>query len=873
MYLLTPIKAYLRYFVLVLALFSSIPSSGQAPAGAYGWQHGGGVQSGMGVQGGAGLQGSAMATPYGTPAVPSGSQLLGSSIPSITGADPHPNVYWDPTRAYGQGFPAVQPNFRGLDGTDFRYYARPTNREVTEFQEYVFQSTGRFLNIFGQELFVGVPSTFAPLDRVPVTPDYLIGPGDELIIKGWGQVNIDYRAIVDPNGTINIRGIGAIPISGVAYKDVERHLKSAIGRVYQNFELNVSMGNLRAVQIFVVGQARRPGSYTVSSLSTVVNALFAAGGPSPRGSMRNVQLKRAGTTVVEFDLYDLLVKGDKSKDIRLLSGDVIYVPPVGNQIAISGSVNNPGIYEIKANVDLQSALKLAGGLSNTADGKKVYLERIFERRVRHVEEILLSDDGSSKSLQAGDIIKVLAVLPRIDNAVTLKGAVARPGRYVWREGMRVRDLIPGAEVLGSAQAWMRRNNIVREIDSINLRETRLEDRRIDSLSQRGLECEEGETNGKAVGIDSEKKIDGGVAAKNSLLCRDRPRESRSIKGADGKIIARPEDDVRDPSRWRSRGRVIADEWRPFADAINWDYAAIERLNPDTLETQLIPFNLGLAVLKGQPEHNLRLMAGDILTIFGINELAVPIAKQTKFVKLEGEIKAPGVYQILPGETLRQLISRIGGFTSNAYLFGAEFTRERTREQQQQRLVEAADRLESEIRRVSAAGGASRESADTAKIQAEGLLQLAAKLREAKASGRIVLDWQGGQLDVALEDGDRLFVPAKTSTVLVVGAVYNQNAFVYRQGQNVDDYLSRAGGANAFGDLDSLYVIKADGSVIAKKQTGWFNLSGNSMSVLPGDTIVVPENLDRYRLARELKDWTQIMYQFALGVAGLKVLRE
>lgn len=771
-------------------------------------------------------------------------------------------------------------DLKGPDVTDFRHYARRDSAEVTEFQEFVFQSTGRLLKIFGQDLFQGVQRpTFEPLNRVPVTQDYLVGPGDELVIRGWGQINIDYRAVVDREGSINIRGVGTVSLAGVAFRDLEQVLRRAIGRVYQNFEISVTMGRLRAVQVFVVGQARRPGSYTVSSLSTVVNALFAAGGPSPRGSMRSVQLKRSGKTVAEFDLYDLIARGDKSKDSRLLPGDVIYVPPVGELVAVSGSVNNPAIYEIRSGESLEGVLGLAGGLSNVAEGQRVSLERITGRRSRVVEEVALEGEGLTRKMRGGDLVRVLAVLPKIDNAVTLKGAVARPGRYAWREGMRLRDLIPGAVALGSAQAWMRRNNILREVEASSLRNSRMEDSRLQNLADQGLEQDflarrstwQAFNSGEMKSGSSQKeKVEngpGGVANNAAINGIDTNAAKYQMNGRLSSA---------DRSQWRRKSVTAQDQWQPIADAINWDYASIERLDSKTLETRLIPVKLGLAVLQEDPAHNLMLRPGDVVTVFALNEIVSPAARQTKFVKLEGEINTPGIYQILPGETLRQIVTRIGGLTNAAFLRGAEFTRERTRESQQKRLDEAADRLEAEIRRVSAAGGASKESSDAVRAQAEGMLLLASKLREMRATGRIVMDGADGELlDIALEDGDRFFVPSKPSTVSVVGAVFNQNSFVFRNGQHLDDYLNKAGGATSFGDTDSLYVIKADGSVEGTKRTSWLSVfSGRGINgIQPGDTIVVPENLDRYRFSRELKDWSQIIYQFALGAAALKVLQQ
>ena len=673
----------------------------------------------------------------------------------------------------------------------------PTEFQRNEFQEFVAQSVGRYLPLFGFNLFEGVPTTFAPVDSIPVTPDYVVGPGDEILIRAWGQVDIDYRAVVDRNGMINIPRVGNVNVAGIRYQDLSGYLRNAIGRIFRNFELNVTLGQLRSIQVFIVGQAKRPGSYTVSSLSTLVNAIFASGGPSPRGSMRQIQLKRGDKTITEFDLYDLLLKGDKSKDVQLLPGDVIYIPPVGALAAVYGSVNEPAIYELKGRATLDDLIQLSGGLATTAEGRRVTVERIEDRKVRRMDEFSLDRTGLARELKDGDLVRVYALSPRFENAVTLRGAVASPGRYAWREGLRVRDIIPDKDALIVPDYWQRQNRTPEVL----------------------------------------------VAGQQRLRV-----------------------DIR----------------RTF-DEINWDYAVIERLDYSDLTPLLITFNLGRAVIEGDQSNNVPLRPGDVVTIFSKADFQVPISRQTKYVRLEGEFLAPGIYQILPGETLRQLVGRVGGFTTNAYVFGSDFTRDSTREFQQKRLDEAIDFLEKEIQRTlasAAAGAVDKEDVEGARLRAEGQKQLITRLRQARATGRIVLELPIEQPqmkdlpELALEDGDRFLVPPRPSTVSVIGAVYNQNAFIYRSEQRVSDYLSRAGGPTKDADTGSIYVVRADGTVVSQRQSSSFFGGGvTGERLTPGDAIVVPEDLDKWRFTKSLKDWTQILYQFALGVVGLKVLKD
>lgn len=328
----------------------------------------------------------------------------------------------------------------------------------TDFQRFVASSIGELLPLFGSELFGDVPTTFAPLDRIPVTANHVIGPGDEILLRIWGQVNLNLDLTVDRAGSIFIPQVGSITVAGLEFQQLPGYLRSQLERVFLNFDLNVNMGNLRSIQIFVVGSARRPGAYTVSSLSTLVNALFASGGPSSQGSMRRIQLKRGTTIVTEFDLYDLLLLGDKSKDAHLLPGDVVYIPPAGPAVAAAGSVRVPAIYELKNEETVADLVRMAGGLSPVADVKRATIERIDNTNSRReVLDFRLDTAGMETVVGDGDVLNVATVLPRFANAVTLRGNVANPGRFPWRAGMRLLDVIPDKESLLTRNYWNKRN--------------------------------------------------------------------------------------------------------------------------------------------------------------------------------------------------------------------------------------------------------------------------------------------------------------------------------------------------------------------------------------------------------------------------------
>lgn len=711
----------------------------------------------------------------------------------------------------------------------------------TEFQQFVFSTLGYPLPIFGEDLFQNAPSTFAPLDRVPVTPDYLVGPGDELLIRAWGQIDVNYPVTVDRTGSIYLPKVGAISVAGVRYDQLNDVVRTAIGKVFKNFNVSVTLGRLRSIQVFVVGQVRRPGNYTISSLSTLVNALFASGGISNRGSMRQIELKRQGKTITTFDLYDLITRGDKSRDSQLLPGDVIYVPPAGRLVALAGSVNVPAIFELKEHETLADAIRYAGGLTTTAGGQKAFVDRIDEHNVRTTAEFALDAAGLKTELRDGDIIRFLHISPRFDNAVTLRGNVAVPGRYPWHQGMRVKDLIPNREFLITDQFWNRQNRL-----GINP-----------------------ESNTFQV-IEKPGANQGGSA----------PSSSQAMPGVQaGAQTAQPGPTVTSTTKaQRMTEEALKNEVKRSAAEINWEYAVIQRMNMDELTTQLLPFNLGKAI-EGDETQNLLLQPGDIVTIFSQSDMQVPIGQQNKFVRLEGEFTSAGVYQVMPGETLRHLISRVGGLTPQAYLYGAEFTRESVREDQQQRLDEYVNDLDKSIEvNASAQRNLTPDEAVAERQTIAGQRNLVEKLRQVRATGRIVLELKPDASsvdalpDLVLEDGDRLLVPFRPATVNVLGAVYNTNSFIFKPSKTVGDYLKLSGGVTKDGDKGRAFVIRADGTTVSKH--GFGGLLANNFAnsrLMPGDTIVVPEKLDKGATLRAFKDWTVVISQFVLGAAAAKVL--
>jgi protein involved in polysaccharide export with SLBB domain len=319
-----------------------------------------------------------------------------------------------------------------------------------------------------------------------------------------------------------------------------------------------------------------------------------------------------------------------------------------------------------------------------------------------------------------------------------------------------------------------------------------------------------------------------------------------------------------------------------APDIDWNYAVIERQNAADLTTSLLSFNLGKVVLDKDRSQDLELLPGDVVTIFSKADIRGPTAQQTKFVRLEGEFASAGVYTVMPGETLRQLLARAGGLTPDAYLFASEFTRDSVRRLQRQRLLEYADALESEVTAsTSAASSAAVNERDAAAAESSAAQARAAlsRLRQAQPTGRIVLELKPDSKgiasvpDIALEDGDRFVVPKTPSSVTVEGQVYSANAFLYEPNKRVRDYIRLAGGPDRIADRKREFVIRADGSVVShqfvsSRQYGEFE----RLLTLPGDTVVVPPKIEKGAVLRELVDISTILQGFGIGAAAIEVLK-
>ena len=817
------------------------------------------------------------------------------------------------------------------------YLPAPEPLKPNDFQKFVLETAGQKLPLYGQAFFdnlqfsqlraqqlqqaqaatAPVGAGFAPVDNAPVSNDYLLGPGDQVLIRGWGSLDVDVRAVIDRNGMVSLPRVGSVSLAGVKASQAEGVLRTAVGKFYKDFQLSVTLGQLRSITVYVVGQARRPGSYSLSSVSSLASGLLATGGPNASGSMRRVQLKRAGQVVAEFDLYSFLARGDSAGDIKLTDGDVIVIPPALGYVAMVGKVNNPAVYELKSTDEtLDQLLAVAGGLPVVADPRRVTLERLTpsSSQPRSVQDFALNDQGLKTTLKNGDLLTVLAISPELGNAVTLRGNVAQAARLAWREGMRVRDLIPNREALISRDSVRRQNEVL--FDASQRERTQreremvpddlLDDKELNDRLNKDPRYASRFVPGVTANLGMRNQANQGGAPGNQAGAQGNPGSTQGNQaGAQGTPQFLPDtydlEGFRDrrqlrlysqqaPVEYQSKNQVpsVAELVGNLYDEINWDYAVVERINRKDLSVSLLPFNLGRVLNDAKDPDNHLLQAGDVVTVFSVNDMRVPISKRRIMVRIEGEVAQPGIYQAKPGESLTSVLQRAGGLTHDAYLFGSGLYREEVRKSQVDNMQKLMRRLETEssaqIAQLSQSMGASSDAnlAQTRMLAAQNAQRQALdRLRGIRPEGRIALglepdlyNYVNKLPEIRVQNGDRLVIPSRPDFVYIYGAVNTESALIYRPGQTVSDYLKLAG-VGVAADRNAVIVVRADGSAFTTDNSAWFGTSVANVKLMPGDAIVVPDKVDMESTwssaIRNTKDITQIFYQLGLGAAGLKAL--
>lgn len=754
----------------------------------------------------------------------------------------------------------VEPALRGL-------YFRVTKLPLTKMG-------AEGLKPFGYDIFENPPSTFAPVTNVPLPADYVLGPGDVLEVQLYGNQNRSYTLQVDRDGQVNFPELGPISVGGQHFLSVKEDLEQRVARQMIGVKAGVSMGTTRAIRVFVLGEAQEPGSYAVSGLATITSALYAAGGVKPVGSLRDVQLKRQGRIVQHLDLYDLLIRGDTTDDARLLPGDVIFIPAVGPTVSIEGEVNRPAIYEIKGEADVGDLVQLAGGLTPDAEPTEAWVTRVDPQLQRVVLRVnLTSAAGQALTLRNGDVLRVERLIPTLDSAVVLQGHVYNPGTMAYRPGMRLTDVIHSVDDV-EPNADLHYVLIRRELPP---------DRRIEAFSAdlaAALTAPRGAADVTLMPRDQVTVFD--LESGRDRIIEPIIRELQLQSG-----FGRPEQVVQVEGRVKVPGQYplepgmrVSDLLRAgggLSDAAYGGQAELARytvVNGEERQTQLIPINLA-AVLRGDPNANIELQPFDDLSVKQLS-----LWSDQEHVTLLGQVRFPGVYTIQDGETLKSVLLRAGGLTKFAFPEGSVFTRVELKEREQDQLNLLAQRTQTDLTTLALegvaastiTGGGGGGGGVNALAVGQALLT---QLKATQAVGRLVIDLPrlmreslGSEDDVVLRDGDELMVPKFEQEVTVIGEVQSNTSHLYRSNLTRDDYIRLSGGLTRQADARKIYVVRANGSVVASSSLHFFR-EGSSVEIRPGDTIVVPINTERLPPLPEWQAITGIIYNLAIGAAAIR----
>jgi protein involved in polysaccharide export with SLBB domain len=765
------------------------------------------------------------------------------------------------------GLPEIP--LRGLtqEAIEARLGAEPALKpfQISVFLLDVESAAAEALEPFGYDVFGTRSAGFKPVTSGPVPPDYVLGPGDSIRVQLFGNINGIYEFEVSRDGVLNLPELGPITVAGLPFSEFRQDLNRGVEQMLIGTQVSVTMGELRTIQVFVLGDANWPGSYVVSSLATISSALYSSGGISSIGSLRRVQLKRNGQVVTSLDLYDLLLRGDTSGDKRLQPGDVIFIPPVGKTVGVAGAVRRPAIYELRGEAQANEVVTLAGGLRPVAYPSAARIERIDENNRRVTVSVdFEADEGARTRMFDGDTLYIPEVLPRLQGSVVLAGHVQRPGAVQLRPGMRLSDLIPSANFLlpGADTSYVL---VRREDDQSNVyvASANVNEAWSNPGSEENLLLKARDTVHVFSLAFGRQRIIQPLLEELNLQARvGQPFSEVSISGSVRAPGTYPlEAGMRISDLLRAGGRLSEEAYTLRAELARYEIVDGEYRTSDVIDIDLD------AILRGSREADLALQEHDNLRIS-----TVPEWDSLWSVSLQGEVKFPGTYRIRRGETLRQVLHRAGDLTDAAFPEGAIFLRESLREREQEQIDALATRLEADLATLAL------EARDTSGGQTlETGQSLLRQLREIRAVGRLVIDLEqlaarttSSELvnDVELRDGDELLVPKQSQEITILGETQQNTSHLFQPGLSRDDYIEMSGGLTRRADKKRIYVVRASGAVVTGNRSRWFGRRQGT-ELRPGDTIVVPLDADRIRPLTFWTNVTQILYQSALAVAAVQ----
>lgn len=690
-------------------------------------------------------------------------------------------------------------------------------------------------------------SGFSAPTQIPAINDYVLGPGDTLQISVWGQIQDVFSLTVDAEGKILLPKIGPVYVWGLRFEGAEKLIKETLSKVYTNIEMSVSIGKLRGIKVFVLGETEKPGAYNVSALANAFHAIYAAGGPTKVGTMRKIKLTRKGSQDVPIDLYNVLLKGDSSQDYKLQAGDVLFIRPIGDVAGIAGNVKRPAIYELDGKIKLSELIEMAGGLSSVGYLQRIQVERIQDHMRKVVMDLEfkssadLQKSDNNLEMQDGDLVLIFPITALRYNFVSIQGNILRPGDYELKKNMRLKELIekaggilPGA-YLERAEVSRFSGKYSREVIPVNINEL------MDGSEDANLTLKEWDAvtvySKKEVLTEAFVEISGAVNKPGSYELTENMTVSDLIFKAGG--------------------------MKPAASMEN---AELFR-NSAASGSKIINIDLNKALsrnIEDSARHNFVLEASDSLFV----KEDITQKNRRVVVSVSGEFKYPGEYVVEKGTKLSEVINKAGGFTKDAYLDGVIYTRESVRKAQQKMMKNFLEFEEQALlqEQSSMAVGLTPVQAESREKLIAYRQTLMKKLEVLRPTGRILINldsnpvkFASSEYDIVVEDGDSLTVPVVPSTVQVIGNVYGAGTLTFREGKGVDYYISKVGGLTKYADPNRIFVIRANGETISSFV--------KAVKIRRGDTIVVPEEFKYKTLpGLVLKDIVQVIYQAALGAA-------
>jgi protein involved in polysaccharide export with SLBB domain len=639
---------------------------------------------------------------------------------------------------------------------------------------------------------------------------------------------------------------GSVVVAGRSLGEARQSIERLLTRQLRGISVDVTLGKLRNIRVYVVGDVKNPGAYDISALSTCLSALIAAGGPTETGSYRTLKHYRGQKLLEEVDLYDLMLKGVGANEIHIGSGDSILVPPVGPQVTVAGVVRRPAIYELRHEVSLDQVLELAGGVPVAGQLTNLKLERIEAHQRKEMLSVNLPADDPPTSEEAfkrvqikdGDAITVAPILPYSSRTVYLQGHVFRPGKYPYNDGSKVTDLISSySDLLPEAAD---RAEIVRLhppdysplVIGFNLRDV-LEKRApapalqpFDTVRVFGRY----DTDAPKVSIYGEVLRPGEYPLSEGMSAADLLRLAGGFK----------------------RGA--------YQDSGDLSSYAVVNGDHVELEHRAIPIGRALA---GEPDTDVRLKPGDVLTIGqmgGWNDIGGAI-------NVGGEVLHPGRYGIRQSERLSSILRRAGGFSPQAYPYGAVLDRAQVRE------FEAKNRDEMVARMQDQGNSGARAESTTTTRQRQQLID---RLKSIPPSGRLLIHisapiekWENTAVDIEVRPGDSLIIPKRPNFVMVAGQVYNPAAVTFSKGKSARWYLKQAGGPTSAANKKDIFVVRANGTVVGRNAGEWWSGSVSSTVLQPGDTIYVPDKVAGTGIFKNMGMSVQMLSGVAVAASVIK----